>query len=397
MMPSLATCNAPALFTKRFSAMTSPTIISVTPYVPSTVLTQHSPAKSLKDLRGRDLLSLTQLTKPCVLELFDLAAKMKAARARGSKSDIAWLSSLLTGKTAILIFEKASLRTRITFETGVGLLGGHAINMDHSQQRLGVRESVKDYGKNLERWLDCIVARVYSQNVIEELAEHADVPVINALSERLHPCQALADLMTLWERSHEVTKSRNDEAKATRTKSSLRHSVTSSLRHSPLRIAYVGDGNNVCHSLMHACVMLGHHITVITPKGYAPDAAVARECEQLAKSNGGSMDITTNLSAVESHHAVYTDVWVSMGQADEEGKRLRVFADYQVNAALMAKASQGLRASWGQSKFMHCLPARRGVEVTDDVIDSDASIVYDQAENRMHAQNALLAAVMAKK
>lgn len=364
--------------------MTSPTIISVTPYVPSTVLTQHSPAKSLKDLRGRDLLSLTQLTKPCVLELFDLAAKMKAARARGSKSDIAWLSSLLTGKTAILIFEKASLRTRITFETGVGLLGGHAIYMDHSQQRLGVRESVKDYGKNLERWLDCIVARVYSQNVIEELAEHADVPVINALSERFHPCQALADLMTLWER-HEGTKARSHGGKG------------KALRASPLRIAYVGDGNNVCHSLMHACVMLGHHITVITPKGYAPDATVVRECEGLAKGNGGSMEITTKLSAVESHHAVYTDVWVSMGQADEEGKRLRVFADYQVNAALMAKASQGLPASWGPTKFMHCLPARRGVEVTDQVIDSDASVVYDQAENRMHAQNALMAAVMAKK
>ncbi len=377
--------------------MTSPTIISVLPYKPSPVLTQHAPAESLKDLRGRDLLTLTQLTQPCVIELFELAAKMKAARARGSKSDLTWLSGLLTGKTAILIFEKASLRTRITFETGVGLLGGHAIYMDHSQQRLGVRESVKDYGKNLERWLDCIVARVYSQNVIEELAEHADVPVINALSERYHPCQALADLMTLWERSNEVTKLRSNAAKAKKPKSSLRHSVTSSLRHFPLRVAYVGDGNNVCHSLMHAAVMLGQHMTVITPKGYAPDAAVVRECEELAKANGGSIDITTKLSAVENHHAVYTDVWVSMGQADEEGKRLRVFADYQINASLMANASKGLSASWGPSNFMHCLPARRGVEVTDEVIDSPASIVYDQAENRMHAQNALMAAVMAKK
>lgn len=364
--------------------MTSPTIISVQPYKPSPVLTQHAPAKSLKDLRGRDLLTLTQLTQPCVIDLFELAAKMKAARARGSESDHAWLSSLLTGKTAILIFEKASLRTRITFETGVGLLGGHAIYMDHSQQRLGVRESVKDYGKNLERWLDCIVARVYSQNVIEELAEHADVPVINALSERYHPCQALADLMTLWERDG-GTKARRHGAKSKASRSSS------------LRIAYVGDGNNVCHSLMQAAVMLGHHITVITPKGYAPDAAVVRECEQLAKANGGSMDVTTKLSAVENHHAVYTDVWVSMGQADEEGKRLRVFADYQINSSLMATASKDLPTAWGPSKFMHCLPARRGVEVTDEVIDSDASIVYDQAENRMHAQNALMAAIMAKK
>jgi ornithine carbamoyltransferase len=162
------------------------------------------------------------------------------------------------------------------------------------------------------------------------------------------------------------------------------------------RIAYVGDGNNVCHSLMHAGVMLGCDVTVITPKGFGPDAGVVAECDALAKVNGGKIEVTTKLAAVEGHHVVYTDVWVSMGQADEEGKRLKVFADYQVDADLMAEASAGLPGAWGPSKFMHCLPARRGVEVTDDVIDSPASIVYDQAENRMHAQNALMAAILAR-
>jgi ornithine carbamoyltransferase len=352
------------------------------PYTPNPIISAHAPARSLVELRGRDLLTLTQLTKPCVLELFALAQKLKHDRDhRGT-----FARTLLDNRTLILIFEKASLRTRITFETGAGLLGARAIYMDHSQQRLGVRESIKDYGKNLERWLDAIVARVYSQAAIEELAEHAEIPVINALSDRYHPCQALADLLTIYQLS--------DQAPASS------HSVTPSLRHSVTisttqpRIAYVGDGNNVCHSLMHAATMLGCHITVITPKGYAPDQGVIAECEQLAKANQGSLEVTTKLNAVERHHAVYTDVWVSMGQADEEGKRLKVFADYQIDSDLMAKATTGLASTWGPSKFMHCLPARRGVEVTDDVIDAPSSVVYDQAENRMHAQNALMAAVL---
>jgi len=350
------------------------------PYSPNPILLAQAPARSLVELKGRDLLTLTQLTKPCMLELFALAAKLKHDRAvRGS-----FARKILDNRTLILIFEKASLRTRITFETGAGLLGAHAIYMDHSQQRLGVRESIKDYGKNLERWLDLIVARVYSQTAIEELAEHADIPVINALSDRFHPCQGLADLLTLWERS--------DQAHNQAAHDSTAHPVTF-LQEQP-RIAYVGDGNNVCHSLMHAACILGCHISVITPKGYAPDRGVIDECENLAKTNAGSLEVTTKLGAVECHHAVYTDVWVSMGQADEEGKRLKVFADYQIDGDLMAKASTGLPAAWGGAKFMHCLPARRGVEVTDDVIDDATSIVYDQAENRMHAQNALLASIL---
>lgn len=328
-----------------------------------------APTQSLRDLRGRDLLTFTQLARPCVLELFTLAAELKARRAKGDTT----LARHLAGRTCILLFEKASLRTRITFETGVALLGGHAIYMDHSVQKLGEREAVKDYAKNLERWLDCIVARVYSQQVVEELAEHATVPVINALSDRFHPCQGLADLFTLWELAP-----------------SLR------VEGAPLRIAYVGDGNNVCHSLMHAACTLGAHITVVTPKRFEPAADVVEQCRALASASGATLELSTKPAAVQGHHAVYTDVWVSMGQADEAGKRLKTFTDYQIDAELMAQASKGLPASWGPARFMHCLPARRGVEVTDEVIDSPASIVYDQAENRMHAQNALLCAMLAR-
>jgi ornithine carbamoyltransferase len=323
------------------------------------------------DLKGKDLLTLTRLAPTCVRELFATAARIKSERGK--------FASALKGRHVLLIFEKASLRTRLTFETGVAMLGGHAVYMDHSVQRLGDREAVKDYAKNLDRWMDAIVARVYSQAVIEELAHHARVPVINALSDRFHPCQALADLFTLWEK----------------TSGTLRHDEDR------LRVAYVGDGNNVCHSLMHACALLGVDCTVITPKGYEPAGDVAAACEGLFATSGGALTIANKLAAVETHHAVYTDVWVSMGQADTAGKRRKVFNAYQVDMEMMETASRGLPASWGEtgapgrSLFMHCLPAQRGVEVTDEVIDAPFSVVYDQAENRLHAQNALLTHILA--
>jgi ornithine carbamoyltransferase len=323
-----------------------------------------SPARSAAELKGRDLLTLTQLTAPCVREVFATAAALKANRRLYATS--------LDGLHAVLIFEKASLRTRITFETGVSMLGGKAIYMDHSVQRLGDREAVKDYAKNLERWVGCIIARVYSQQTIEELAFHTRVPVINALSDRFHPCQGLADLFTLSERT----------------------GGTMSHEGQRLRIAYVGDGNNVCHSLMHGAVMLGADMTVITPKGYEPDADVCEQCRVFGTESGATLTVSTKLDALERHHAVYTDVWVSMGQADTAGKRRKVFNDYQVDMDVMNVASTGLPASWGspvapgRALFMHCLPAQRGVEVTDEVIDAPFSVVYDQAENRLHAQNA---------
>ncbi len=301
---------------------------------------------------GADFLSLTQLSPADLVTLFKTAAK--------AKRNLRPYRRALEGTTTVLLFEKSSLRTRITFETGINAMGGTALYMDHSNQKLGERESVRDYGKNLERWVDCVVARVYRQTAIEELADNASIPIINALSDRYHPCQALADLFTLWERPGGIDGQ---------------------------RLAYIGDGNNVCHSLMHAASMLGVDMTVITPVGYSPSPDVVKESLALAAESGAVLAFSHDPAAIESHHAVYTDVWVSMGQADEAGKRRSAFADYTVTAPLMAAASRGIKNG---SLFMHCLPAMRGVEVMDEVIDSPNSVVYDQAENRMHVQNALL-------
>lgn len=307
-------------------------------------------------LLGTDLLSISSLSPAQIRSLFALAARVKA--------DFRPYSQALLHKSAILIFEKPSLRTKVTFEVGIHNLGGTPIYMDQSASRLGERESIRDYGKNLERWVQCIVARVYSQRALEELAHHASVPVINALSDRFHPCQALADLFTLQEHLGSLQGA---------------------------KLAYVGDGNNVCHSLMHAATLLGVDTTVVTPNGYAPAADVTDQCARFASASGSKLTISTDVAAVAGHHAVYTDVWVSMGQADQNGTRRAAFAGYQVNAELMQMASRGLKSP---AMFMHCLPAQRGVEVTDEVIDAPSSVVYDQAENRMHAQNALLLQIL---
>jgi ornithine carbamoyltransferase len=304
-------------------------------------------------LRGADLLTLAGLDARTMLELFETAAAMKR--------DYEPYSRLLAGRSAILLFEKPSLRTRISFEVGIARLGGHPIYMDHSAQRLGERESVTDYGRNLERWVALIVARVFRHAVVAELAAASRVPVINALCDRYHPCQALADYLTLWERFGRVK---------------------------GLRIAYVGDGNNVCHSLMHGAAILGAELIAVTPKGHEPGESITREAVALAESpgsaGGGRIEVTNDVEAVRGVDAVYTDVWVSMGEAAHSATERKKFLKYQVNESVMAKA--GPRAV-----FMHCLPAKRGQEVVDAVIDSPASVVYDQAENRMHAQNALLA------
>lgn len=311
-----------------------------------------------------DLLDLAPLPPVSIERLFALARRMKA-------DPSAWRSAL-DGRTIALLFEKPSLRTRVSFEAGIGKLGGRAIFLDHANQRLGERESVADYARNLERWVDAIVARVFKQRVIEELAAASSAPVINALSDRFHPCQALADLFTLAERFADA---RGDAV---------------SMQGRGVKIAYIGDGNNVCHSLMQCATKLGVSITLITPQGYEPSGDVARDCAAYAATSGCTLEITNDAAAVKGSHAVYTDVWVSMGQSDQAVERHRAFNAYQVNSALMNAASAGLAAP---SLFMHCLPAQRGVEVTDEVIDSPSSVVYDQAENRMHVQNALLAEI----
>jgi len=311
-------------------------------------------------LAGRDLLSVTSLSRDEVLAVFETASLVKA--------DIRPFRTALDGQGVILLFEKASLRTRVTFELGVQKLGGSVVYIDHSAQRLGERESIVDYGKNLERWVQCIVARVYSQSVVEELAAAAASPVINALSDMHHPCQALADLFTLREQFSRASKGFGG-----------------------LKVAYLGDGNNVCNSLVQACAMLGADITAISPGGYEPARGVIAEAETLARHSGSRVTVTNDPGAVAGAHAVYTDVWVSMGQgagsADEAAKRRKAFAPYQVTPTLMARAG-------ADAKFMHCLPAHRGEEVLDAVIDSPNSIVYDQAENRLHVQNALLVHIL---
>jgi ornithine carbamoyltransferase len=328
-----------------------------------TTPTTRTSIPTVQHLPGKDLLTLADLSDRTVLELFDVARRMK--------QDMRPYHSALAGVTAIMLFEKASLRTRVSFQAGIAKLGGTTVYMDHTTQKLGERESVKDYAKNLERWVDCIIARVYSQTVLEELSEHCKVPVINALSDRYHPCQALADLFTLQEKFPNFAAPEGGK----------------------VRLAYIGDGNNVCHSLMHAATMLGVDLTVVTPKGYEPSADVVTECGLFAAHAHSKLKLSHDPAAVAGHHAVYTDVWVSMGQADTAGKRRKAFQHYQVNAALMAKASERLVSP---SLFMHCLPAQRGVEVTDEVLDSPSSVVYDQAENRMWAQNALLLGLFSK-
>lgn len=317
-------------------------------------MTTSSPFTPLK---GADFLNLAALDAAQIQELFLTAAT--------TKRDLTPFRRALDNNTIILLFEKPSLRTRVTFEVGPAKMGANTIFFDHSKERIGAREAVKDYGRNLERWVDCIVARVYSQEVLEELAANCSVPVINALSDSFHPCQALADYFTLAEKL-----GRAGDIK----------------RLKGFKLAYVGDGNNVCTSLMHGAGKLGIHMTVICPKGYQPEAQHTELSQRFAQESGGSITITHDPSDIKGAQAVYTDTWVSMGDEAEKVKRMAAFAKFRVDEKLMDLAATTNPAPY----FMHCLPAHRGAEVTDQVIDAPTSIVYDQAENRMHVQNALL-------
>jgi len=300
-------------------------------------------------IEHRDLVSIQDFTPDEVRAVLELAALMKSRPAdfRGA----------LAGKQVAMFFEKPSLRTRLTFEVGISSLGGFTHFVDNTHARIDARESLSDIAHNLERWVDCVILRTFEHSTVAGMAEFASVPVVNALSDVEHPCQALADFFTLQEKFHDLTQ---------------------------VRIAYVGDGNNVAHSLMLTAAALGSHIRVATPKGYAPDPAVVSAAKKLAATTGGTVKVTTDpVAAVTGADAIYTDVWASMGQESQAGERARIFAAYQVNDSLMAQAAPG-------ALFMHCLPAHRGSEVTDDVIDSSRSVVFDQAENRLHIQKAIL-------
>ncbi len=262
----------------------------------------------------------------------------------------------LEGCSVLLYFAKPSLRTFVTFEVGVVELGGFPVYLPPGQVQIGEREPTEDVARNLSRWCHAIVARTYGHDVIESLAAHASVPVINALSDRLHPCQAMADALTILEHGD----LRRDE------------------------LCYIGDGNNMCHSLLNLCGCLGMRMVVCTPRGYAPDAEIAARASARATHNGGQIRFVAEpRDAVKSASFVYTDAWASMGQESEAEARRAVFRPFQVNAAL-------LEAAPAQAKFLHCLPAHRGEEVTAEVFESARSIVFDQAENRLHAQKAIL-------
>jgi ornithine carbamoyltransferase len=269
-------------------------------------------------------------------------------------------STTLSGKFLALIFEKPSLRTRVTFEVGIQSMGGSVVFLDHTQARLGERESIADVARNLERWVHAIVARVYEQRVLEQMAANADIPVINALSDKFHPCQALADFFTLEEKF-----------------GSLRG----------FKLAYVGDGNNVCHSLIFLAARLGVHLRVATPPDYAPASEVLAEAKRVARETRAKVELVSDpREAVAGVQGVYTDSWTSMGFETEQSVRNSAFAPYQVNRELMALAAPG-------AVFLHCLPAHRGSEVTAEVLDGPQSVVLDQSENRMYVQKAVLQAL----
>jgi ornithine carbamoyltransferase len=302
-----------------------------------------------KRLRSQDLVSTTDLAPREVQSVLELASLMKARPAD--------FRSALAGKQLVMFFEKPSLRTRLTFEAGMASLGGVSFFVDQTQSRLGEREKLSDIAHNLERWVNVIVLRTFAHATIKQMAEYASIPVVNALSELEHPCQALADYFTLQEHFGSVNN---------------------------LKLAYVGDGNNVANSLLLTCAALGSSMRIATPAGYEPDPQIVAHAREIAEETGANITLLTDpYEAVSGVDAVYTDAWVSMGDEEETELRERIFVPYQVNEDLMAHASP-------DAVFMHCLPAHRGQEVTDAVIDSPQSVVFDQAEARMHVQKAIL-------
>ncbi len=330
----------------------------MTAMMPTTSATAELKLAATTNPFAGGLLAIDDLTGAQILEVLDLADAVKA--------DPKAFAGALAGLSITMLFEKPSLRTRMSFEIGLTKLGAHVVYLDHSKSKLGEREAVKDYAKNLERWTDAIVARVFKNTVLQELSENAAIPVVNALCDVEHPCQALADVLTLREAYGSLD---------------------------GLKVAYVGDGNNVCHSLMLACAKLGVDFTAVTPKGFEPQFGVVKAATAAAQATGASITISRSIDDVKGHHAVYTDTWVSMGQEHQSGLRGGEFTHLQVDDEVMAIASEGLSQP---AVFMHCLPAHRGEEVTDDVIDSAQSLVYEQAENRMWAQNALMLKVFGK-
>lgn len=311
--------------------------------------------KLVSSIKGKDLLTLLDYTSEEVHDLVKLATQLKTITKAGK------CPKLLEGKTLGMIFEKHSTRTRISFEVGMNQLGGKAMFMHSRDMQIGRGEPISDTGKVLSGYLDAIMIRANSHEMVKELADNASIPVINGLTDLYHPCQALADLETIYE-----------------NKGTLKG----------LKIAYVGDGNNVAHSLVVAAAHVGMNVAVATPPGYECDTEIIAKAKNIAQANGSQVTVTYDpIEAVSGADAVYADVWTSMGQEEESAKRLVDFKDYQINDDLVAHAKSDYM-------FLHCLPAHREEEVASSVIDGPNSYIFEQAENRLHAQKAVLASVL---
>jgi ornithine carbamoyltransferase len=297
----------------------------------------------------KDLISISDLEKDEVLKIFSLAKDLKNKKFKSK--------NFLKNKTAVLIFEKPSLRTRVTFEVGIKQLGGETIYLSQQDILPAKRETISDIAKNLSLWVDLIIYRSYSHSSVLEIGKYSNVPVINALSDREHPCQALSDFFTILE-----------------YKKNLKN----------LKFSYIGDGNNVCNSLLLVASKLGISLTIATPKGYEPDEEILNIAKEESKVSGSRIELIDNpYEAAKGAEIIYTDVWVSMGQEKEERERKKIFRRFQINKDLLKFASNNCL-------IMHCLPAHRGEEITDEVLDGKNSIVLKQAENRLHIQKAII-------
>ncbi len=297
----------------------------------------------------KDLISVKDLAFSEIEDILNLTDRIK--------EDKAAFTNMLAGKTLTLIFQKPSNRTRVSFEVGMYQMGGYSVYLGPEEINLGIRESIKDVAKTLSRYVDAIVLRTFEHKNVLDLAQFATVPVINGLSDLLHPCQALADIYTIRE------KLKNIEG---------------------ITLAYIGDGNNVCNSLLHACAKVGINMNIATPKGYEPDKSVLNEARVIAKTKKSAVNLfTLPQEAAKGADVIYTDVWTSMGQEKESKMREKIFKEFQINKNLVRLAGKN-------AVIMHCLPAHRGEEITDEVMESENSVIFDQAENRMHVQKAIL-------
>jgi ornithine carbamoyltransferase len=304
-------------------------------------------------VKAHDFLTIRDITKEEMHETFAIARDMKADRTKYAEA--------LKGKALALIFEKPSLRTRTSFDIGIQQLGGFSLYLSPNEISLGKRESVYDVAKNLERMVQGVMIRTFAHQIVIDFAKHASIPVINGLTDYSHPCQAMADFLTILEKKKKLE---------------------------GLKVAYVGDGNNVAHSLMFAGARLGVHVSIVCPPDFEPNAVAMQQAVEDAKATGAVIEIVHDpVAGVKNADVIYTDTWASMGQESEAEARKKIFHPYQVNAALMSHAKS-------DALFMHCLPAHRGDEVTDEVIDSKQSVVFDEAENRLHVQKAIMYQLM---